>query len=140
VIIGFKTDDDSWDLLQGEKRFGTEIHANVISNILAGVYVRLLPTSYDFLIVALMAGFGALVQARFRKVFSTQITIPFSQHKKKIDVPGLLFALDIIYLLLAFLLYKNALIFILKSYHLAAPFIAYWLTGKMRRKASLAPA
>lgn len=138
VIIGFKT-ETSWDLLQGEKRFGAEIHANVISNILTNVYVRLLPTSYDFLIVALMAGFGALVQARFRHVFSTQITIPFSEPKKKIDVPGLLFALDVIYLLVAFLLYKNALIFILKSYHLAAPFIAYWLTSKMRRKASLAP-
>jgi CHASE2 domain-containing sensor protein len=138
VLVGFKTADDSWDLLQGEQRFGTEIHANVISNILANVYVRLLPTSYDFLIVAVMAGCGALVQARFRHVFSAQITIPFSKHKKKIDVPGLLFALDIVYLLVAFLLYKNALIFILKSYHLAAPFIAYWLTGKMRRKASLA--
>jgi len=135
VLIGFKTPDDSWDLLQGERRFGTEIHANVISNILANVYVRVLPTSYDFLIVAVMAGFGALVQARFRRVFSTQIPI----RKKKFDVPGLLFALDIVYLLIAFLLYQNALVFILKSYHLAAPFIAYWLTGKMRRKASLAP-
>ncbi len=138
VIIGFKT-EQFLDLLQGEQRFGAEIHANVISNILTNVYVRLLPTSYDFLIVALMAGFGALAQARFRHMFSTQITIPFSEHKKKIDVPGLLFALDVIYLLVAFLLYKNALIFILKSYHLAAPFIAYWLTSKMRRKASLAP-
>ncbi len=139
VLIGFKTPDDQWDLLQGEKRFGTEIHANVISNILANVYVHLLPTSYDFLIVAVMAAFGALVQARFRRTFSTQITIPFTEHKKKIDVPGLLFALDVVYLLIAFLLYQNALVFILKSYHLAAPFIAYWLTGKMRRKASLAP-
>jgi CHASE2 domain-containing sensor protein len=139
VLIGFKTPDDSWDLLQGERRFGTEIHANVISNILANVYVRVLPTSYDFLIVAVMAGFGALVQARFRHVFSIQIPIPFTEHKKKIDVPGLLFVLDVIYLLIAFLLYQNALVFILKSYHLAAPFIAYWLTGKMRRKASLAP-
>jgi CHASE2 domain-containing sensor protein len=138
VLIGFKTPDDSWDLLQGERRFGTEIHANVISNILANVYVRVLPTSYDFLIVAVMAAFGALVQARFRHVFSVKIPIPFTEHKKKIDVPGLLCVLDVIYLLIAFVLYKNALVFILKSYHLAAPFIAYWLTGKMRRKASLA--
>jgi CHASE2 domain-containing sensor protein len=136
VIIGFKHKDDSW-ALQGEQRFGAEIHANVISNILSDVYVRLLPTIYDFLIVAFMAGFGALVQARFRHVFSVRISMPFTN--KQFDVPGLLFAMDVIYLLAAFLIYKNERLYILKSYHLAAPFIAYWLTAKMRRKATLKP-
>lgn len=134
VVIGFKHKDDSW-VLQGEQRFGAEIHANVISNILSDVYIRLLPTIYDFLIVAFMAGFGALVQARFRHVFSLRISLPLTN--KKFDVPGLLFAMDVIYLLAAFLIYKNERLYILKSYHLAAPFIAYWLTAKMRRKATL---
>jgi CHASE2 domain-containing sensor protein len=138
VLVGFKTHQDSW-LLQGEQRYGTEIHANVISNILSNVYIQLLPSSYDFLIVAFMAGFGALVQARFRHVFSTSFTLPLLEPKKKLDIPGLLFAVDVIYLLIAFQLYKNERLFILKSYHLAAPFIAYWLTGKMRRKATLRP-
>lgn len=135
VIIGFKHRDDSWDVLQGEQRFGAEIHANVISNILSGVYIQLLPTVYDFLIVAFMAGFGALVQARFKHIFSINITVP--RTKKKLHIPGLLFVMDVVYLLIAFLLYKNERLYILKSYHLAAPFIAYWLTAKMRRKATL---
>jgi CHASE2 domain-containing sensor protein len=139
VVASFKQHDDSFNVLQGEPRYGAEIHANVISNILSNVYVRLLPPAYDFLIVALMAGFGALVRARFRHVFSAGVVLPLPGQKKRVDVPGLLFVADVVYLLVAFLLYKNELLFILKSYHLAAPFIAYWLTGKMRSSATLKP-
>lgn len=139
VIVGFKQHDDSFNVLQGEPRFGAEIHANVVSNILSEVYVRLLPAGYDFLIVALMAGFGALARARFRYVFSASVVLPLPGHEKRVDVPGLLFVADVVYLLAAFLLYKNELLFILKSYHLAAPFIAYWLTGKMRSRAAFKP-
>ena len=63
---------DSWfkDCSGPNNEDGTEIHANVVSNILEGIYVRLLPSAYDFLIVAVMAGFGALVQARFAHIFA----------------------------------------------------------------------
>ncbi|HEV2912522.1 MAG TPA: CHASE2 domain-containing protein [Pyrinomonadaceae bacterium] len=137
VLVGYKTPDEILNVLQGEKRYGTEIHANVISNILSGVYISLLPSSYDFLIVALMAALGALAQARFKNVFSRRFVIPLSEQKKTIDVPGLLLVVDVVYLLIAFLIYKNELMFIVKSYHLAAPFIAYWLTGKMRKRINL---
>lgn len=134
VIVGYKTEGEL-NVLQGERRYGSQIHANVVSNILSDVYVRLLPSSYDFLIVMLMAGFGALVQARFRHVFSTRLTLP--GRGKSFDVPGLLFLADIVYLLVAFQIYKHELTFIVKSYHLAAPFITYWLTGRMRKRSSL---
>ncbi|HYY56517.1 MAG TPA: CHASE2 domain-containing protein, partial [Pyrinomonadaceae bacterium] len=137
VLIGYKTPEEIFNVLQGEKRYGTEIHANVISNILSGVYIHPLPASYDFLIVALMAALGALAQARLKHIFSTKFIIPLSDRKKAIDVPGLLLVVDLVYLLIAFLVYKNGLIFIVKSYHLAAPFIAYWLTGKMRKRIHL---
>lgn len=137
VLVGYKTPEDLFDLFKAEQRYGTEIHANIVSNILSDVYVRLLPTSYDFLIVALMVGFGALVQARWSHIFTTRIIVPFTEPKKTFALPGLLVAVDVVYLLVAFLLYKNKLIFILKTYHLVAPFIAYWLTGKMRKKTSL---
>ena len=136
VLIGFKTEVPVTVSL-GEYRFGTEIHANVVSNILEGIYVQLLPTSYDLLIVALMAGFGALVQARFSHIFTARIIVPFTEPKKTFALPGLLVVADVVYLLVAFLLYRNKLIFILKTYHLVAPFIAYWLTGKMRKKTAL---
>lgn len=135
VIVGYKTRGESFNVLQGERRYGSEIHANVVSNILSNVYVRLLPSSYDFLIVVVMAGVGALVRARFRHVFSTRLTLPGRQ--KSFDVPGLLFLADIIYLLVAFQIYKHELTFIVKSYHLAAPFVTYWLTGRMRKRSSL---
>jgi CHASE2 domain-containing sensor protein len=135
VIVGYKTHGQTFNVLEGEERYGAEINANVISNILNGVYIRLLPSSYDFLIVALMAGVGALVRARFSHVFSTKLTLPLPGHRKDFDVPGLLFLADIVYLLVAFQIYKHGLIFIVKSYHLAAPFITYWLTGRMRKRA-----
>lgn len=136
VVVGYKSTEDVYEVLQGETRHGSEIHANVISNILSNVYIRLLPSSYDFLIVALMAGFGALVRARWRHVFNTKLTVPLSGHKKTINIPWLLFAADVIYLLVAFQIYKNELMFIVKSYHLAAPFIAYWLADRMRKRSS----
>jgi len=137
VLVGYKTHGQTFNVLEGEERYGAEINANVISNVLNGVYIRLPPSSYDFLIVALMAGVGALVHARFSHVFSTKLTLPLPGNKKVFDVPGLLFLADIIYLLVAFQIYKHGLIFIVKSYHLAAPFIAYWLTGRMRKRAGL---
>jgi len=139
VFIGFKTPYDTFRVAQGEQRYGTEIHANVVSNILSGVYVRWLPSSYDLLIVALMAGLGALVKARFSHTFTTRIAIPFTDPKKRFDVPGLLVVVDVVYLLIAFVIYKYELTFILRTYHLVAPFIAYWLTGKMRKRAALKP-
>lgn len=135
VVVGFK--HDSFSVFQGEQRYGAEIHANVISNILSGVYIKTLPDSYDFLVVALMAGLGALVKARCSHVFSRTITLLLGEHRKKIDFPGPLFAGVLVYLLVAFALYRIEFLFILKSYHLVAPFIAYWLTGKMRRRAAL---
>jgi CHASE2 domain-containing sensor protein len=137
VVISFK-DTDLFNVLRGEQRYGAEIHANVISNILNGVYVRVLSSAlYDLLIVALMTGVGALVRARLRHVFSTRITLPLGEDRKKFDIPGLLFVADLVYLLIAFLLYKYSLLYIIKFYHLVAPFIAYWLTGRMQGKPAL---
>ena len=126
-------------MAHGQRRYGAEIHANVISDILSDVYVRWLPSSYDLLIVAVMAGLGALVQARFSHLLTTRITIPFTQPPKKFSIPGLLLLLDVVYLMTAFLIYKFELVYILRTHHLFTPFVAYWLTGKMRRRPALKP-
>jgi CHASE2 domain-containing sensor protein len=139
VIIGYKTPEELFSVARAQRRYGAEIHANVISDILENIYVRWLPTTYDLLIVAIMAAIGALVQARFPNVFTTRIAVPFTQPKKKFAIPGLLILLDVIYLMVAFLLYRFGMIYILKTHHLFTPFIAYWLTGKMRRRAALKP-
>lgn len=140
VIIGVKSPNDVFNVLPGQRRYGTEIHANIISNILSNVCVRLLPAIYDLLLVAIMAVFGALVRARLAHVFSTRLVIPFTDPRKTLALPGLLLVADIFYLLFAFVLYKYELIFVLKTYHLVAPFIAYWLTGKMQKKTTIKPA
>src|SRR6185312_4176722 len=103
------------------------------------VYVRWLPASYDLLIVALMAGAGALVQVKFPHVLTLRLSIPFTDPKKRFSVPVLLLFADVVYLLIAFLFYKFRLVYILRTYHLFTPFIAYWLTGKMRQGVNLKP-
>src|SRR5262249_54146651 len=132
--IGFRNPDDYFRVTQGEQRYGTEIHANVASNILQDVYIRWLWWPYYLLVVAVMVGIGAVVRARFSPILSLTIAVPFTDPPKKFDVPGLLFVADLIYLLLGFVLYKSELIYIVRTYHLIAPFIAYWLTGKLRKK------
>jgi hypothetical protein len=62
--------------------------------------------------------------------------VPFTEPKKSFDLPGLLFVADVIYLLVGFLLFKFEHIYMVKTYHLVAPFIAYWLTGKLRKRTS----
>ena len=137
VLIGFKTSGTVFNVFQAEKRYGAEIHANVISNILVDSYVSLLSTPYELLIVIVMVGVGVLVKTRFSHVFATRFVIPLTDPKKTIEIPGLLIAADVAYLLIAFLLYKNQLIYILKTYHLVAPFVAYWLTGKLRKRTTV---
>jgi CHASE2 domain-containing sensor protein len=137
VLVGFKKSEDLYNVFQAEKRYGSEIHANVISNILVDSYVSLLSTPYELLIVTVMVGIGVLVKARFSRVFATRVVIPLTDPKKSFDIPGLLIVADVVYLLVAFLLYKNQLVFIVKTYHLVAPFVAYWLTGKLGRRTSL---
>lgn len=138
VIVGFKTPDELFSIAHGQRRYGAEIHASVVSDILSDVYVRWLPTSFDLLIVIVLAGVGALVSARFPNTFTAKVPLPFTG--KRWRVPGLLLLTIVVYLLIAFLAYKFQLIYILRTHHLVAPFVAYWLTGKMRRRSALKPA
>jgi len=138
VLVGFR-EGDLFNVLWGEQRSGAELHANVISNILTDVYIRLPPWYFNLFTALLMVGIGVLVRARFRSVFSTTLTLSLSRFRKTIDLPGLLIAADVAYLLVVFLLYRNEHIYILASFHLAAPFLAYWVTGKISRKPKLKP-
>jgi hypothetical protein len=87
----------------------------------------------------LMVALGVIARARFRPIFSTTVTLAISRFRKTFDVPGLLIAADLVYLLAVVLLYRNQHLYILKSFHLAAPFLAYWVTGKISRKPNLKP-
>jgi CHASE2 domain-containing sensor protein len=136
VLVGFR-EGDLFNVLWGEQRSGAELHANVISNILSDVYVRVPPWYVNLFMAVLMVALGVLVRTRFRHVFSTNLSLSFSRFKKTIDVPGLLIAADVAYLLVVFLLYRNQHLYILKSFHLAAPFLAYWVTGKISRRPKL---
>ena len=138
VIVGFKTPEELFSIAQGQRRYGAEIHANVVSDILGDVYLRWLPASYDLLIVAVLAGVGALVSARLPNTFTAKVRLPYGG--KQLRVPGLLILTIVVYLLIAFLSYKFGSIYILRTHHLVAPFVAYWLTAKMRRRTALKPA
>src|SRR4030095_2407643 len=93
VLVGFK-EGDLFNVLWGEQRSGAELHANVISNILSDVYVRLPAWYFNLLTAILMVALGVIARARFRRIFSTTITLAISRFRKTFDVPGLLIAVD----------------------------------------------
>lgn len=138
VLIGFR-EGDLFNVLWGEQRSGAELHANVISNILSDVYVRLPAWYVNLLTALLMVGLGVVARARLRGTFSTTVTLAISRYRKTFAVPGLLLVADVVYLLAVFLLYRYEHLYILKSFHLAAPFLAYWVTGKISRNPKLKP-
>jgi hypothetical protein len=68
---------------------------------------------------------------------TAKVPLPFTG--RRLRIPGLLLLTVVIYLLIAFLSYKFGLVYILRTHHLVTPFVAYWLTGKMRRRIALKP-
>jgi hypothetical protein len=138
ILVGFK-EGDLFNVLWGEQRSGAELHANVISNILSDVYIRLPAWYVNLLMTVVMIVWGVIVRVRLRRIFSTTLRLSVSRFRKTIDLPGLLIAADVVYLLVVFMLYRNEHLYLLKSFHLAAPFLAYWVTGKIVRTPKLKP-
>ncbi len=137
VLIGYRT-EELREVSSTDKRFGVEVQANVVSNILQEVYIRSLSTFYDFFIITLMAAIGALLQTLLRGQMRVKIPLKVSGFiNKDVEIPVPLVAVTIIYLLSAFLIFKYNRIVLGMAYHIAALFFTYWLVGLTRGKLGL---
>jgi CHASE2 domain-containing sensor protein len=145
VIIGVFGESDIGRVTDSEgeprngKRYGAEIQANVLSNLLTCSYIYTLPIVWDLIIILLMVALGILLQklAGTRSGWVLPIKIPKTE--LIIELSWLLLIVPIVYFLIAFVAYKEwrLLLPANATYHLLALVIAYYMTGFARTKAGL---
>jgi len=137
VLIGYKVDDE-WAVASDETRYGVEMHANAISNILLGIYVRPLFTAYNYLLIVLLMLVGAVLQLRFKNWTSYRLPLKIpSLVETEVKLPVALLVVALIYLFCAVLAYKYGRVLFDITYHVTALLLGYWLSGAARRKLGL---
>jgi CHASE2 domain-containing sensor protein len=120
------------------KRFGVEIHANVISNLLTGTYVNPVPITIDLLLIVLMIGLGIGFQFAGPGWLAEPLQIPIPWTDTKVPIPLLLFVVTAIYLLLMYSAYQRwRLLLPNAAYHITALIISYFMTRRMRKRLGL---
>lgn len=120
------------------KRFGVEVQANILSNLLMCVYIRPVSIWWNLLIVLLMVALGVLLQTRFRNWLRWRPPFKRSRLDKPPEIPFLIIIVAVLYLLIAFIAYKQwRVLFAYLHYHLAALFITYWIIGLTRKRLGL---
>jgi CHASE2 domain-containing sensor protein len=116
------------------KRYGMEVQANIISNLMTCTYIRPTSIGWDLFLILLMVGLGVLLQLKERKwlPFRIPVKIPFTE--KKIVIPWLLIAAPIAYFLIAFVVYKEWRILPGNAAYQFLALVTSYLTFKITRK------
>jgi CHASE2 domain-containing sensor protein len=131
VLVGARTEGRRADISYTEQRYGVEIHANVISNVLRRNYIYpLRRTGVSYLILTVMAALGVATPIRFGRVMRARLPGGVRFNLLLVVVPAL-------YVLAVVLLYKNGRLLFDMNYHLAAFFLAYGVTVLFRKKFGL---
>jgi hypothetical protein len=136
VVIGYTSPDDRWNISAGnaEPRYGVELQASAISNLLRGVYIKPLAASGQYLVIVIMGTIGALLRrgSSMRRRVSIPVRIR-SVATTTLHVPVLLIAALVVYALAAFLVYKQYRIILDISYHIASALFVYAVLGRVLR-------
>jgi CHASE2 domain-containing sensor protein len=133
VFIGYEAGDEH--VTPSGKRYGAEILANAVSNILQHTFVRAPPLLNHYLIILIMILIGALLPLWFGAwmVYTLPLKLPvFSD--ARVPVPVTLIAVTIVYIFIAIMVYKLQRTVLNMSYHIAALFLAYLLTSTIRTR------
>jgi CHASE2 domain-containing sensor protein len=136
VIVGYKDKEDLRTVTKGESRYGVQIQANAVSDLLQGIYISKLRATSNLLFIAVISAVGFLLGSRFRHHLRYKIPIEFSIVKTHLDFPLLPFLAAVAYLFLAVLLYKSNRVLLGIPYHLAVLFLTFWLAapGAVRKR------
>src|SRR5216683_2403754 len=103
VLVGYQTGDVV--PTRDGNRFGTEVIANAISNILLQSYIKPLGFTPHYFLILLMAVIGALLPLRFAKwlTFTFPVKLPIVGN---LPIPVALLAVMLVYIFVAMLAYK----------------------------------
>ena len=63
-VVVYTSADDRWDVSagQGDARYGVELQASAVSNLLGGITIKPLRPSVQYLIILIMGAVGALIR------------------------------------------------------------------------------
>lgn len=128
VVVGYEIEEDKHG-----GRFGVEIQASAISNLLVGGYFEPLRSSFHYLVIAVMMGIGALLNTRLWRWMRYSIPFELPVIKKQLEVPFSLLLVAALYLGIAFILYKQKAIILNLNYHLLALVLGYLIAGWTRK-------
>jgi CHASE2 domain-containing sensor protein len=136
VVVGYQIPRDQLAVstAQGEPRYGVELQASAISNLLRGVHIQPLRPMAQFVVILIMGVAGALV--RKRSIARRRLTVPVkvrARKRRKIDIPLPLVAAVVVYALVAFLAYKQYRVIFDISYHVVSLVLMYAMIGWVRK-------
>lgn len=131
VVIGYTSPDDRWDISAGnaEPRYGVELQASAISNLLRSVYIKPLAPSAQYLVIVIMGTAGALMRRGFGGGRRLSVPIKVRSAPNRVHVPVPLLAAVIVYALVAFLMYKQYRLIFDISYHIVSLLFMYAMVG-----------
>ncbi len=135
VLVGYQANDVV--VTPDGNRFGSEVIANSISNVLLQNYVQPLGFIPHSFLVLLMVAIGAVLPLKFDKwtTYKLPVKLPVVD---KLPVPIVLLAITILYVFIAVLFYMFERTVFDVSYQVAALFLAYLSTSVVRNKLGFA--
>jgi hypothetical protein len=136
VIIGYeKGDEKPVSESANEKRFGADIQASAISNLLQDSYIHPLSFSYHYFIIVIMILLGGVLRIKFCNLMNYKLPIKIPGFIDwKPQVPTVLLLLSLVYVFVAILAYRLERTIFSISYHIFALFLAYLLTSALCAK------
>ncbi|MGI9164834.1 MAG: CHASE2 domain-containing protein [Pyrinomonadaceae bacterium] len=131
VFVGYQA-GDSFQTPSG-KRYGVEVLANAVSNILLHIYIKPPVLVYHYLIIVLMISVGALLPLRFSEwtSYTFPVKLPLVGN---LPIPIALLVVTVFYIFIAILAYKFGRTLFNMAYHIAALFLSYFLVGALRSR------
>lgn len=122
VLIGVQKKGIDQVLVRGnEERFGVELHADAINNLISKIHVRPLGESAQFLLMAAMAAVGAWLRYwRPELPYRVRLT--------------LLLAAAALYVVTTLLVYREFHVLLNSAYNLGALLLAYWVVGRLVKR------
>lgn len=129
VLIGYGVENDRHFVSGTRQRYGVEIQANVISNILQRIYARKVPWEINLLVILLMVLLGFLLRSRFGQKLSFPIGFESPTLNRMLKIPVGLLSVTILYFVVIYFVYSRSVYVVDMTPHIVTLFLAYWFYG-----------
>jgi CHASE2 domain-containing sensor protein len=136
VVIGYEKGDEKTASESGsDKRYGADIQASAMSNLLQDSYIHPLSFPYHYLVILIMIVLGGVLRIKFCNLMNYRLPIKIPGFIDwKPQVPTVLLVLSLVYIFVAILAYRLERAIFSLSYHIFALFLSYFLTSALCAK------